>query len=134
MPAPASPPPTTGAPPPWTTSEFWSRAAVDVIGLLALLLTLFTGSDHGIEGAEAAVPAAALIASAIAHAAYANSRTRLKIAHLEHMARVVEATAHRLEPAAAALAPLVEAADPKLAERARAAEAAEHRVTEGPPA
>ena len=117
-----------GPPPAWTTSEFWSKVGVDAFGVVALLLTFFTGSDHGIEGAEVAIPAAALIASAIAHAAYTHSRTRLKIAHLEKIASRVEAEAKRLEPLARDLAPVVAAADPALAKRAHAAEAAEHRA------
>ena len=116
--------------PSWTTSEFWSKVAVDAFGVVALLLTLFTGSDKGIQGAEAAIPAAALIASAIAHAAYSHSRTRTKIAHLEHFARMAQAEVERLQPLASALAPVVEAADPALAARARAAEAAEREVTQ----
>lgn len=123
MPDPSKPAPA----PPWTTSEFWSKVGVDGIAGIAMLLTFFTGDDHGIEGAEAAVPAAAIIASAIAHAAYANSRTRLKVAHLEHLGRRAAHELERLEPLARDIAPLVEAADPALAARAKSAEAAHTR-------
>lgn len=59
---------------------------------------------------------------------------RLKVAHIQHLAQRVEAEAKRLEPLAKDIAPLVEVADPALAARVQAAEAAKAKATREPSA
>jgi hypothetical protein len=68
--APEAPPPPLGPPPPgWTTSEFWSMLLAHAISVVTIVLTFTTGSAEGVQGAEAVVPAAALLLSAVAHVA-----------------------------------------------------------------
>ena len=117
--------PRMGPPPPgWTTSEFWSMLLVHVIAVATIVLTFTTGSDKGVQGAEAIVPAAALVLSAVAHAVYARGRVRLKVARLGLVAGQLEADVRAVEPLARRLAPLVMAEDPALAQRVAAAVAA----------
>ena len=128
MSAPATPP----APPPrpgplqpgWTTSEFWSMLLVHTISVVTIVLTFATGSAEGLRGAEAVVPAAALLMSAAAHVVYVRGRVHLKLGHLGRVAGQIEADVRAVEPLARQLAPLVMAEDPELAQRIAAAVAA----------
>ena len=121
---PPAPPPLPGPPPPgWTTSEFWSMLLVHTISVVTIVLTFATGSS-GLQGAEAAVPAAALLMSAAAHVVYVRGRVHLKLGHLGRVAGQIEADVRAVEPLARQLAPLVMAEDPALAQRVAAAVAA----------
>jgi hypothetical protein len=130
--------PLPGPPPPgWTTSEFWSMLFVHVIAVVTIVLTFATGSSEGIQGAEAVVPAAALLMSGVAHVAYVRGRVHLKLGHLGRVAGQIEADVRAVEPLARQLAPLVMAEDPALAQRVAAAvaagRAAEPAATPRPP-
>jgi hypothetical protein len=130
MSAPAAAGPPLAPPrPAWTTSEFWSTVFVHAFAVVMVVLTFTTGSDEGIQGAEAIVPAAAMLASAVAHVAYVRGRVHLK---LGRMAEKVEADVRAVEPFAREVAPVVVAADPALAQRISAAVAAGRAVE--PPA
>src|SRR5918999_513254 len=136
--APETPPPPLGAPPPgWTTSEFWSMLLAHAISVVTIALTFTTGSAEGVQGAEAIVPAAALLLSAVAHVAYVRGRVHLKLGHLGRVAGQIEADVRAVEPLARQLAPLVMAEDPALAQRVAAAvaagRAAEPAATPRPP-
>jgi hypothetical protein len=130
--APSAAPPGP-APPGWTTSEFWSTLLVHVISVATIALTFTTGSSDGIQGAEAIVPAAALLVSGVAHAVYVRGRVHLKLGHLGRVAGQIEADVRAVEPLARQLAPVVMAGDPALAQRIAAAvtagEAAERGAT-----
>jgi hypothetical protein len=117
-------PPTPG----WTTSEFWSSLFVHALALVTIMLTFTTGSADGVQGAEAVVPAAALLASAVAHGVYVRGRVHLKLGHLGRVARQIEADVRAVEPLARQLAPVVMAEDPALAQRIAAAVAAGRAV------
>jgi spore maturation protein SpmA len=120
--APVAPPPRPGPPAPgWTTSEFWSMLLAHAIAVVTIVLTFTTGSSDGVQGAEAVVPAAALLLSAAAHVAYVRGRVRLKLGHLGRVAGQIEADVRAVEPLARQLAPLVMAEDPALAQRIAAA-------------
>jgi hypothetical protein len=114
-----------GPPPPgWTTTEFWSMLLVHAIAVVTIVLTFTTGSADGVQGAEAVVPAAALVMSAVAHVAYVRGRVHLKLGHLGRVAGQIEADVRAVEPLARQLAPVVMAEDPALAQRIAAAVAA----------
>jgi hypothetical protein len=124
-PAPATEAPRPGPPPPgWTTSEFWSMLFVHAIAVATILLTFTTGSADGLQGAEAIVPAAALLMSAVAHVAYVRGRVHLKLGRLGRVPGQIEADVRAVEPLARQLAPVVMAQDPALAQRIAAAVAA----------
>jgi hypothetical protein len=112
------------APPGWTTSEFWSMLLVHAIAVVTIVLTFTTGSGDGVQGAEAIVPAAALLMSAAAHVVYVRGRVHLKLGHLGLVAGQIEADVRAVEPLARQLAPLVVAEDPALGQRIAAAVAA----------
>jgi hypothetical protein len=136
--APAAPAAAAPLPPGWTTSEFWSMLLVHVIAVVAIVLTFTTGSDEGVQGAAAVVPAAALLMSAVAHAVYVRGRVHLKLGYLGRVAGQIEADVRAVEPLARQLAPVVMAQDPALAQRIAAAvtagRAAEPASAPGPPA
>jgi hypothetical protein len=123
--APPAAPPSAGPPAPgWTTSEFWSMLLAHAISVGTIALTFTTGSAEGIQGAEAVVPAAALLLSAAAHVAYVRGRVHVKLGHLGLVAGQIQADVRAVEPLARQLAPLVTAEDPALAQRIAAAVAA----------
>jgi hypothetical protein len=94
------------------------------ISVVTIVLTFTSGSAEGVQGAEAVVPAAALLLSAVAHVAYVRARVHLKLGHLGRVAGQIEAEVRAMEPLARQLAPLVMAQDPALAQRIAAAVAA----------
>jgi spore maturation protein SpmA len=94
------------------------------ISVVTIVLTFTTGSAEGVQGAEAVVPAAALLLSAVAHVAYVRGRVHLKLGHLGRVAGQIQADVRAVEPLARQLAPLVMAEDPALAQRIAAAVAA----------
>jgi hypothetical protein len=127
-----------GPPPPgWSTTEFWSMLLVHAIAVGAIVLTFTTGSADGVQGAEAIVPAAAMLMSAVAHAAYVRGRVHVKLGYLGRAAGQIEADVRAVEPLARQLAPVVMAEDPALAQRVAAAvaagRAAEPAATSRPP-
>lgn len=103
---------------------------VDVIAIVAMVLTFVGGSTADLQGAEAVVPAAAVIMSGLAHMAYSHGRVKLKLGHLQHTAGRLAADARALEPLVKDLAPIAEAADPALVRRTEAAIEAEQAVRE----
>jgi spore maturation protein SpmA len=115
-------------PPAWTTSEFWSTLLVHAIAVVTIVLTFTTGSSNGVQGAEAIVPAAALLMSAVAHAVYVRGRVNLKLGHLRLLAGRIDAEVRSVEPMARQFAPVVVAEDPALAQRIAAAVAAGRAV------
>jgi hypothetical protein len=127
--APVAEAPRPGPPPPgWTTSEFWSMLLVHGIAVATIVLTFTTGSADGLEGAEAIVPAAAMLMSAVAHVAYVRGRVHLKLGRLGRLSTQIEADVRAVEPLARQLAPVVMAQDPALAQRIAAAVSAGRAV------
>lgn len=67
--------------PGYLTTEFWTTTFVHVLALLALIWTL-SGHTLKTDHFAAAIPAAAVIASAVAQLAYSQSRAKTKAAHV----------------------------------------------------
>jgi cytosine/uracil/thiamine/allantoin permease len=75
--------------PGWTTSEFITTVLVHALSVVAILLDmLHVNWKQGLSSAEAAVPVLAVAISALLQAAYSDHRTKLKVQHLQELARV----------------------------------------------
>jgi hypothetical protein len=65
--------------PGYTTTEFWQTLLVNVVAAVVAIGTIFR-TNFNLNGAQAAVPAAAVLAAAIAQAFYSHSRATVKVA------------------------------------------------------
>ncbi|GAA2501782.1 hypothetical protein [Terrabacter carboxydivorans] len=77
--SPASPPDPSDPPSGWQTSEFWATVATNVVSL-AVAAAALLGKTLDQSALTALIPSFAVLASAIATAFYAHSRSTLKVA------------------------------------------------------
>jgi hypothetical protein len=78
--------------PGWTTTEFYQTLLVTVISAVVAISSLFK-THLNLDGIQAAVPTAAVVAATVAQAYYAWVRSRVKVAAQQAVANVKAAQA-----------------------------------------